>query len=84
MKSILLLLLAAVSFSGASVQTLPDVNDLVWKTVTFGQSTDVNFATNVLPDKIGINQVTLANGQPVPSEGGKLITPLILKAGGER
>lgn len=82
MKSILLLLLAAVSFSGASVQTLPDVNDLVWKTVTFGQSTDVNFATNVLPDKIGINQVTLANGQPVPSEGGKLITPVDIESRG--
>ena len=30
---------------------LPDASKLVWHSITFGQSTDVNFATNVLPQK---------------------------------
>ncbi|WEM44953.1 exopolygalacturonate lyase (plasmid) [Photobacterium sp. DA100] len=32
--------------------------------MTFGQSTDLNFSSNVLPDKIGVNEVTV-NGKPV-------------------
>lgn len=31
----------------------------VWKAIAFGQSTDVNFSSNVLPEKIGVNDVTI-------------------------
>ncbi|QLR45389.1 right-handed parallel beta-helix repeat-containing protein [Enterobacter sp. RHBSTW-00994] len=31
----------------------------VWKAIAFGQSTDVNFSSNVLPAKIGVNDVTI-------------------------
>ena len=31
----------------------------VWKAIAFGQSTDVNFSSNVLPEKIGVNNVTI-------------------------
>ena len=30
----------------------------VWKAIAFGQSTDMNFSSNVLSDKIGVNDVT--------------------------
>lgn len=32
----------------------------VWRGIAFGQSTDVNFSSNVLPEKIGVNDVTIA------------------------
>lgn len=38
-----------------------------WKAIAFGQSTDVNFSSNVLPDKIGVNNVTI-EGKPLSSE----------------
>ncbi|WP_432460876.1 right-handed parallel beta-helix repeat-containing protein [Agarivorans sp. QJM3NY_25] len=39
-------------------------DDLVWQAITFGQSTDLNFGSTILPEKVGTNQVTV-NGQPV-------------------
>ncbi|WP_437616508.1 right-handed parallel beta-helix repeat-containing protein [Erwinia sp. V71] len=68
--------------SCSAVAALPDVAALEWHAITFGQSTDVNFATNVLPGKIGVNQVTQQNGQPVPASGGKLITPVHIESRG--
>lgn len=57
-------------------------DDLLWKAVTFGQSTDLNFGSSILPGKVGLNQVTV-NGQlinagaleqkfTIESRGGKL------------
>ncbi|WP_127956933.1 right-handed parallel beta-helix repeat-containing protein [Serratia microhaemolytica] len=37
-----------------------------WQALTFGQSTDLNFSTNVLPSKVGVNRVTLNNGKVLP------------------
>lgn len=31
---------------------------LTWKSTTFGQSTDLNFSSNVLPEKVGTNSLT--------------------------
>jgi len=45
---------------------LPDASKLVWHSITFGQSTDINFATNVLPEKIGMNETRLADGKTIP------------------
>ena len=74
------LFMLGISCSAAS--QLPDSNKLVWRAIAFGQSTDVNFATNVLPEKIGVNNVTRENGQPVPAQGGKLITPVNIESRG--
>ncbi len=56
--------------------------DLVWQSITFGQSTDLNFGSTILPEKVGVNQVTvdgerinpgpLANHFSIESRGGKL------------
>ncbi|CAM3820543.1 right-handed parallel beta-helix repeat-containing protein [Rahnella bruchi] len=77
--------IAALSL-GMSAQSiaaaLPDVSKLVWHSITFGQSTDVNFATNVLPQKIGMNETRLADGKPVPATGTLLTTPFTLESRG--
>lgn len=56
--------------------------DLTWQSITFGQSTDLNFGSTILPEKVGTNEVTV-DGQPISagplvdhatieSRGGKL------------
>lgn len=71
---------------GMSAQSLaaalPDTGKLVWHSITFGQSTDVNFATNVLPEKIGMNETLLADGKAVPAAGTVLSTPFTLESRG--
>ena len=71
---------------GASAQgmaaALPDASKLVWHSITFGQSTDINFATNVLPEKIGMNETRLADGKTIPSDGTLLTTPFTLESRG--
>lgn len=71
--------LASISHCTSAGQ-LPAANELVWQTIAFGQSTDVNFATNVLPNKVGTNQATLANGEVV--QAGPLKTPFHLESRG--
>ena len=66
----------------SSAAALPDASKLVWRSITFGQSTDVNFATNVLPQKIGMNETRLADGKPVPATGTLLSTPFTLESRG--
>lgn len=53
----------------AAHANLPDVNSLEWHAITFGQSTDLNFGSTILPEKVGTNQVTV-DGKNVSS--GKL------------
>ncbi|MFS7253514.1 right-handed parallel beta-helix repeat-containing protein [Rahnella rivi] len=61
---------------------LPDASKLVWHSITFGQSTDINFATNVLPEKIGMNETRLADGKTIPPDGTLLTTPFTLESRG--
>lgn len=71
--------------SGPSANWYGPQSDSLWKSVAFGQSTDLNFSSNVLSDKVGTNftwPVGLAEpltmkGKPVQdvvieSRGGKL------------
>lgn len=71
---------------GISAQTLAaplsDSANLIWHSITFGQSTDINFATNVLPKKIGTNATRLADGKTVPAAGTRLNTPFTLESRG--
>ncbi|GAA0370481.1 right-handed parallel beta-helix repeat-containing protein [Bacillus horti] len=52
--------------------------DLEWQSITFGQSTDLNFASNVLPEKVGTNYAdpevpgTIEGTIVLESRGGKL------------
>ncbi|WP_152601368.1 right-handed parallel beta-helix repeat-containing protein [Erwinia oleae] len=76
----LALLLISTCFSCAAANSVPETQ--TWHAITFGQSTDINFATNVLPDKVGVNQVTLAGGEPLGDAGGRLITPVQIESRG--
>ncbi|MCG6264991.1 exopolygalacturonate lyase [Vibrio vulnificus] len=77
-KHTLALCLAAV-LAPASYATEINVADLTWKAITFGQSTDMNFGSTILPEKVGVNQVTV-NGQPI--EEGKLLSQFTIESRG--
>lgn len=58
--------------------TAGDTSGLEWKQITFGQSTDLNFASGILPEKVGRNRViasepgTINGTIEIESRGGKL------------
>lgn len=72
----------SLGLSAPVMSALPESGKLVWHSITFGQSTDVNFSTNVLADKIGRNETLLAGGKAVPEEGTLLTTPFTLESRG--
>lgn len=43
-----------------------DISELIWKSITFGQSTDLNFGSTILPEKVSTNEVT-HDGKPITS-----------------
>lgn len=53
-------------------------SELVWREIVFGQSTDLNFASNVLPEKVGLNHAvpevpgSIEGEILMESRGGKL------------
>lgn len=54
----------------------------VWKAIAFGQSTDLNFSSNVLPDKIGVNDVTIDGVRLTPQDAADLSKPVTLESRG--
>lgn len=75
-------LLWLVVASNGACAALPQVAELEWHAMTFGQSTDINFATNVLPEKVGLNQVTFADGSRAGLQGDRLRLPVTLESRG--
>ncbi|PVX39203.1 hypothetical protein C8D76_10625 [Pasteurella langaaensis DSM 22999] len=68
-------------FSTSSMASV-EPSTLTWKSIAFGQSTDLNFGSTILPEKVGINHTTV-DGKPIKegaiapkftieSRGGKL------------
>lgn len=53
-----------------------------WHAIAFGQSTDVNFSSNVLPEKIGVNDVTIAGKKLAPGDTADLSRPITLESRG--
>ena len=64
-------LLSSCALFGDDADTL-DPNALKWQALAFGQSVDVNFATSVLPAKVGTNNVWLDGRKLSPTETAKL------------
>lgn len=63
------------------LQTL-DASKLEWKAITFGQSTDMNFSSNVPAAKVGINEVII-NGQKIGADyRGDLASPISMESRG--
>lgn len=54
----------------------------IWKAIAFGQSTDVNFSSNVLPEKIGVNDVTIDGKKLLPQESADLAKAITLESRG--
>jgi len=54
----------------------------VWKAIAFGQSTDVNFSSNVLPEKIGVNDVTTDGKKLTPQDAVDLSKPFTIESRG--
>lgn len=54
-----------------------------WQSITFGQSTDANFATNVLKDKVGVNFTYLSSGlKALPQQAQPLALPITVESRG--
>ncbi|WP_315708859.1 right-handed parallel beta-helix repeat-containing protein [Brenneria uluponensis] len=64
--------------SFAAPQTAP----LVWHSIAFGQSTDVNFSSNVLPEKIGVNDVTINGKKLTSTDKADLSAPITIESRG--
>lgn len=75
-------LLWLVIASNGAAAALPQAAELEWHAMTFGQSTDINFATNVLPEKVGVNQVTFVDGSRAELQGDRLRLPVTLESRG--
>lgn len=75
------------TFSGpsASIGTKPEDKDNgLWKAVAFGQSTDLNFSSNVLPEKVGTNYVwPVGSDTPLTEKGEKAQDVVIESRGGK-
>jgi len=54
----------------------------VWHGIAFGQSTDVNFSTNVLPEKVGVNDVTINGKKLAPEDKADLSAPITIESRG--
>ena len=54
----------------------------VWKAIAFGQSTDLNFSSNVLAEKIGVNDVTVDGKKLTPQDKVDLSKPVTLESRG--
>ncbi|KGY13185.1 exopolygalacturonate lyase [Vibrio tubiashii] len=79
MKKHTLALCLAAAFAPAANAVEINVENLTWKAITFGQSTDMNFGSTILPEKVGVNQVTV-NGEQV--EAGQLIDKFSIESRG--
>lgn len=53
-----------------------------WKAIAFGQSTDVNFSSNVLPEKVGVNNVTIDGKTLTPKQIADLSKPITIESRG--
>lgn len=53
-----------------------------WKAIAFGQSTDMNFSSNVLPEKIGVNDVTIDGKKLSVADDADLSKPITLESRG--
>ncbi|MDQ0207547.1 right-handed parallel beta-helix repeat-containing protein [Alkalicoccobacillus murimartini] len=79
-KTVLSFLVFVLFFSHVQVShgETVDPSELVWESITFGQSTDLDFAANTLPEKVGVNYADPENPGTIEgdifmeSRGGKL------------
>ncbi|MRT13967.1 right-handed parallel beta-helix repeat-containing protein [Enterobacteriaceae bacterium RIT711] len=54
----------------------------IWHAIAFGQSTDVNFSSNVLPEKVGMNNVTIDGKKLAIADSADLSKPITIESRG--
>lgn len=54
----------------------------IWHAIAFGQSTDVNFSSNVLPEKVGVNNVTIDGKKLTTADNADLSKPITIESRG--
>ncbi|KEA50919.1 pectate lyase [Mangrovibacter sp. MFB070] len=74
----------ALTLCGAvlSAQVCAQQQPHIWHAITFGQSTDVNFSSNVLPEKVGVNDVTIAGKKLDTTSKADLSQPVTIESRG--
>lgn len=76
-----LALALATSACSTHQETITHSSD--WQSITFGQSTDANFATNVLKDKVGVNFTYSPSGlKALPQQAQPLAFPFTVESRG--
>ena len=75
-------LVLAPSLIFGSAANAADQEAPVWRSIAFGQSTDVNFSTNVLQEKIGVNDVTINGKKLSPDDKADLSVPVTIESRG--
>lgn len=78
---IVTLMLAQSLFLG-SVGNAADQVSPIWHGIAFGQSTDVNFSTNVLHEKIGVNDITINGKKLSAGDTADLSSPVTIESRG--
>ncbi|MCE9889510.1 right-handed parallel beta-helix repeat-containing protein [Kluyvera intermedia] len=53
-----------------------------WKAIAFGQSTDINFSSNVLAEKVGVNNVTIDGKTLTSQQVADLSKPITIESRG--
>ncbi len=74
-------LIAAAALLALSVPAAAD-SGFKFSAVTFGQSTDLNFSSNVLPDKVGVNRVSCPDGTVPGAEPQPVQVPFSIESRG--
>ena len=81
--SLALALALALATSACSTHQETITHSSDWQSITFGQSTDANFATNVLKDKVGVNFTYLPSGlKALPQQAQPLAFPITVESRG--
>lgn len=77
-------LFVAIAGMGCHTVSAKDDQGNVWHARAFGQSVDVNFETNVLPEKKGVNYVWIKGktAPMTPDEVGNIETPFTIESRG--
>ncbi|XTZ38478.1 right-handed parallel beta-helix repeat-containing protein [Salmonella enterica] len=74
--------LALTLCSSMMITTAAASPGMVWRAIAFGQSTDVNFSSNVLPEKIGVNDVTIDGKKLTATDPADLAKPITIESRG--
>ncbi|WP_457809382.1 right-handed parallel beta-helix repeat-containing protein [Kushneria sp. EE4] len=78
-KQYLLLMACMAELFPVGAQASSAETPVIWQSITFGQSTDLNFGSTILPEKVGTNATTRDGEQVKP---GPFAGPVVIESRG--